>query len=334
MSLTAHLTAGTAEHGRLAFHPDCPRCRTERLAGNIGTDSLASRRAQAAMAAGLLAFSAGAAPAAAQAPGVDPRQRETPAGGEPPGLSPDFDPGGEDTFDYETAPVPGGREAGGEEDEGTAAPVETEPLTDVEAPPVGEDTPEPPAPPQPVPTPVPKPAPATPPAASSVPAPPSAPPATPVSPGPAPPQQGELIERPEVEAAGGELRQIRIGVEPQPRDAPGSGQMAAAAPVPLEAAEPTAAASTNPAAVTVPQSGGDPAAPVSQPSGPPPREIEGDAYTVRAGDSLWSIARRLLGSEASAGRIAREVNRLWELNRDRIGTGNPSLINVGTVIKL
>jgi LysM domain len=335
MSLTAHLRAGTVEHGRLAFHPDCPRCRTERLAGNIGTDSLASRRAQAAMAAGLLAFSAGAAPAAAQAPGVDPRQRETPApGAEPPGLSPDFDPGGEDAFDYETAPVPGGREAGGEEDEGTGAPVETEPPTDVEAPPVG-DTPEPPAPLQPAPAPVPKPAPAPPPpAASPVPAPPSAPSATPFPPAPAPPQQGELIERPEGQAAGGELRQIRIGVEPQPPDAPGSRQLSAAAPVPVEAAEPTPGASSNGVAVPVAQSDGDPAAPVSQPSSPAPREIEGDAYTVRAGDSLWSIARRLLGPEASAGRIAREVNRLWELNRDRIGTGNPSLINVGTVIKL
>jgi len=62
--------------------------------------------------------------------------------------------------------------------------------------------------------------------------------------------------------------------------------------------------------------------------------ISGQRYTVRAGDSLWSIARRLLGPEASAGRIAREVNRLWELNRDRIGTGSPSLIHVGTVLKL
>jgi nucleoid-associated protein YgaU len=73
---------------------------------------------------------------------------------------------------------------------------------------------------------------------------------------------------------------------------------------------------------------------VSQPASPADGVIRGQRYTVRAGDSLWSIARRLLGPEASAGRIAREVNRLWELNRDRIGTGNPSLIHVGTVLKL
>ena len=58
MSLSAHLTAGTAEHGRLTFHADCPRCLAERLAGSLGTESLASLRAQAALAAGLLAFSA------------------------------------------------------------------------------------------------------------------------------------------------------------------------------------------------------------------------------------------------------------------------------------
>jgi nucleoid-associated protein YgaU len=74
--------------------------------------------------------------------------------------------------------------------------------------------------------------------------------------------------------------------------------------------------------------------PVSQPSPPTGGPITRPSYTVRPGDSLWSIARRLLGPEASAGRVAREVNRLWELNRQRIGTGNPSLIRVGTVLEL
>jgi nucleoid-associated protein YgaU len=74
--------------------------------------------------------------------------------------------------------------------------------------------------------------------------------------------------------------------------------------------------------------------PVPPPSDPADTRISGPSYTVRAGDSLWSIARRLLGPDASAGRIAREVNRLWQLNQDRIGTGNPSLIHVGTVLKL
>ena len=77
-----------------------------------------------------------------------------------------------------------------------------------------------------------------------------------------------------------------------------------------------------------------PTTPVSQSSEPLAGRISGPSYTVRAGDTLWSIAKRLVAREASAGRIAREVNRLWQLNRDRIDTGNPSLIHVGTVLRL
>ena len=55
---------------------------------------------------------------------------------------------------------------------------------------------------------------------------------------------------------------------------------------------------------------------------------------VSPGESLWSIARTLLGSDASPAQIAREVNRLWELNKDRIGTGDPDLLKVGTRLTL
>jgi nucleoid-associated protein YgaU len=57
-------------------------------------------------------------------------------------------------------------------------------------------------------------------------------------------------------------------------------------------------------------------------------------HVVEAGESLWSIARRLLGPDASPGRIAREVDRLWELNRDRIGTGDPDMLMVGAKLRL
>jgi nucleoid-associated protein YgaU len=58
------------------------------------------------------------------------------------------------------------------------------------------------------------------------------------------------------------------------------------------------------------------------------------SYVVQPGDSLWSIAQRLLGRDASAGRVAREVNRLWSLNRSRIATGDPDLLMVGTRLEL
>jgi nucleoid-associated protein YgaU len=52
--------------------------------------------------------------------------------------------------------------------------------------------------------------------------------------------------------------------------------------------------------------------------------------TVRPGDSLWSIAKRLLGPDASSAQIARKVAQLWKLNGERIGTGRPDLLLVGT----
>jgi nucleoid-associated protein YgaU len=55
---------------------------------------------------------------------------------------------------------------------------------------------------------------------------------------------------------------------------------------------------------------------------------------VCPGDSLWSIARRLLGNGASPADICGEVNRLWQLNRERIATGDPHLLIVGTKLRL
>jgi nucleoid-associated protein YgaU len=313
VSLSAHLTAGTAEHGRLAFHPDCPRCRAERLAGNLAADSLLSRRGQAALAAGLLAFSAAAPPALAQAPDADQHQEATP-GGTPPGLEPDFDPGGDDTFDYDTAPVPGGAEAGGNEDEGVGPPVETEPTTDPDAR-LLLDEEHAPEPAPPAPEPMPAPATETP----SV-------PATPV-PLPAEPPVAEL-EQPAPQAEQGQSSReskARKG-SPKTHEVERRPTIGTSPTALSESPAPVAEAVASPAAPTTP--------PGSQTLALADGSISGRSYTVRAGDSLWSIARRLLGPEASAGRIAREVNRLWQLNRDRIGTGSPSLIHVGTVLKL
>jgi nucleoid-associated protein YgaU len=57
-------------------------------------------------------------------------------------------------------------------------------------------------------------------------------------------------------------------------------------------------------------------------------------HTVRAGESLWSIARAELGPGASAAEIAAYVRQLWSLNADRIGTGDPDLVRVGTHLLL
>src|SRR3954454_25085292 len=68
-SLSAHLSR-PEDHARLPFHAGCPQCRRERLAGSLAPEALVPRRAQAALTAGVLAFSS-IAPSAAFAAGQD-----------------------------------------------------------------------------------------------------------------------------------------------------------------------------------------------------------------------------------------------------------------------
>jgi nucleoid-associated protein YgaU len=55
---------------------------------------------------------------------------------------------------------------------------------------------------------------------------------------------------------------------------------------------------------------------------------------VRPGDSLWRIAERHLGPRATTTATAQEVARLWEINQQRIGTGNPDLIFPGQTLRV
>jgi hypothetical protein len=57
-------------------------------------------------------------------------------------------------------------------------------------------------------------------------------------------------------------------------------------------------------------------------------------HVVFAGESLWSIAQDVLGDQATVGRVARQVDRLWTLNRQRIGTGDRDLLPIGTRLEL
>ena len=66
----------------------------------------------------------------------------------------------------------------------------------------------------------------------------------------------------------------------------------------------------------------------------PNSDSHGGTYVVRAGDSLWLIARSLLAPGANNADIAQLVNRLWTLNSSRIATGNPNLLRVGVVLVL
>jgi hypothetical protein len=60
----------------------------------------------------------------------------------------------------------------------------------------------------------------------------------------------------------------------------------------------------------------------------------GATVVVRSGDSLWAIARRLVGPRASATAVQRRLVRIWDANAATIGTGDPNLIYPGTVLRV
>src|SRR5689334_20738109 len=97
-SLTAHLRRPET-HDRLPFHPSCPICRATRLHGSIEAGGIVSPRAQALIAATVLAASTGPVPVAwaIDGDGQDPTSAVAPAAPPDSAADPDFDPGGADT---------------------------------------------------------------------------------------------------------------------------------------------------------------------------------------------------------------------------------------------
>jgi LysM repeat protein len=348
-SLTAHLLE-SGDHGRLPFHPSCPVCRQQRLYGTLSTEPVVPRRAQSLLAGGILAFSA-SAPVVAAAQEPD-RQFEGAVAPEEPGGSelddPAFDPGGDTALSFDTAPAPTAPQA--DVDSGDGAPLDVEPTVDLDArlTPLAEtdaspdDEGVPPAestsPVDSVPPGNTAPGGAAPPGATSQPGAPetlgdtpgtslgTAPPSTPV----------ELAPGTRDSSSHRSDRSLRSRYTHKyarsDAGAPASSEWVsdgAGAPLGTNAMPIPAAPSpaTEPVAIA--------AADVAVAAGAKEGLDEGSGYyVVQPGDSLWSIARRLLGGDASAGRIAREVNRLWTLNRSRIATGDPDLLMVGTRLEL
>jgi hypothetical protein len=57
-------------------------------------------------------------------------------------------------------------------------------------------------------------------------------------------------------------------------------------------------------------------------------------HVVRPGESLWSIAERWLGEDATDPEIWDEVVRIWNVNKDHIPSGDPDLIHPGLRLRM
>jgi LysM domain len=301
-SLNSHLTKPDL-HAQLPFHPCCPICQQERLGGALRNDPTVPRRVQACLAAGVLALST-------VAPGVSIAQAPSSEGTAPPQTQPglgdpqQFDPGGEvglpNEVAHPTAPIPGGGAAGG-----GGGPLEREPdesLTAPASPPITRGDGATPALPPAV---TGAPTQHTPPTAEG--APPAADQRTATD-----PPHGERRER----AAQREEKRGDAGTDRRRERSPvGPAAAVPAAEPALTGTPPTAAGRSSDQRDDV---GGS----------------SGRVHVVRAGESLWAIAVQQLGADATPAEIARYVNRLWQLNHGRIGTGHPDLIMVGTRLRL
>jgi hypothetical protein len=312
-SLTAHLRRPD-DHGRLGFHPECPICRSERLSGAPPADAIVAPRNQALLAASVLALST-ATPSTVLASAQDQETEGTAApeqvANDPVQPAPAFDPGGQSTeLPVDVAPPP---EADAIPDAtGDTAPLEQEPAMDEVAP--VSDAVGTPAVDQPEPAPAAEPLPQPPPAEPLVPAPPAAPPV----------QQAPAVTHNEPQA--------ETSPAPRTKEHPPRVHQRTEAPAPASAAAP-AQPQVQPVAIPAVASSSTTVR-VAQATHREPAQSTDRFHVVQRGESLWSIAKDVLGDDASVVRIAREVNRLWELNSERIGTGEPDLVMTGTRIVL
>lgn len=328
-SLSVHLRS-TESHDALTFHAACPICAEHRLAGQIAARPLVPLRAQAALVAGLMAVSAtGSISATALAAEPDSTHDGTapvPQAAPPdPADSGSFDPGG-DTSDLTDQPQPAAATpaptatspADAADDNGPpdAAPTkdESDPTVDpgdgTDSVPAAATTPTPTtAPPATASETAAPPAAARPSGASTV----QSAPATASVPAPAPvptapPTAVPQKAKPNRHIVGRHrsVSQQRQAATPAIVLTPAAATPAVTTPTPVRAAIATTSEATASDAI----------------------------HVVQPGESLWAIASDVLGADASPARIAREVHHLWQLNQDRIGTGNPDLVMAGTKLVL
>ena len=319
-SLREHLST-TEGHAALAYRPDCPLCRAERQLGRYpGGDPLVPPKLRAGLAAGVLAAGAfaPAGSAVANGPAGEDPAAEVGEGEIPPELQDQFDA---ISGEHEVGPPP---EPGDEPIDTGEEPTDTgeEPIETDEGPLPSEleGTPEPPIEDEgdagvPVegrgeaPAPTPPPAPAPPPGGEP---PPGA--------GVKGEEKGDVAEEKPKKRSGGDRG---IGVD-RGSGIDQTGAPGAQAPAPeAPAAAPHGGYASQGAADDGPSSTGSGSGSGGSDT------ARGRYHVVQSGECLWTIAEDLLGANASPAEIAAMVDKLWSLNAERIGTGNPSLIHVG-----
>lgn len=253
-------------------------------------------RALAAALSAVLAFGT-VTPGLAFASEADSEQEGSAPPGALPSLEegPELEPGGEETVLEE---IPG--TAGGGEESEEGPPLESEPPQESEPPPP--------------------------------------PPEAPVSAEAAPVASEEAASAPSAPEYGPAYEPASPPVENQTLTAPPP----ASAPTSRQAQQPESAAQSSPEAPA--QAAQPEEAPEPEPAPPAASPAQGSdaagslaghsVHTVRAGECLWSIAEALLPAGADNAEIEAEVQRLWRLNAARIGTGDPSLLYVGTELRL
>lgn len=252
-------------------------------------------RALATVLSAVLAFGS-VAPGIAFAGEADSEQEGSAPPGALPGLEEgaELEPGGEESV---LEQLPGSLPPGGEVEE--EAPLEPEPAQE----------PEPPPPPATVP---PAATETVPPAEAAPPGPEYGPSYEPAAPSSTEPVEGDALTAPPPSPPAAQNEHSESAAQPA-TEAPASAPPAEEAPAP-----------ESPPPATVP----------SQPSEVPGSLSGRGVHTVRSGECLWSIAAALLPAGADNAEIAAEVQRLWKLNAERIGTGDPSLIYAGTELRL
>jgi outer membrane biosynthesis protein TonB len=154
------------------------------------------------------------------------------------------------------------------------------------------------------------------------------------------PPQPAAVPKPTISAPGPEPEPVQQAEAEPPSPAPIANQ-AITAPRSVPDRHPVSAKATEEAAP--PSEPARPEAPQPKPQPQPVaatptdsgRSLAGkDTYVVQPGDCLWRIAAGLLPAGAGTDAVAQEVERLWRLNEDRIGTGDPNLIYAGTELRL